>query len=297
MQQASPDALSIAIRCSCPPKKTPSTATVAASSWTSNQKIALPIVACLRPGRMSSWSVPRFAGRMIGMIRFQLVLVSVLALLVTSCDRPQNGGDASPPDFLSLSARYVRVSDGLEVGQEDVSVAGFSSNVIGQSRRLELVAVAGDSDSGIVAVERQGEMVWTCVDLGSDLATRRVATLDRRSDEVRAGGGPTGTTLGVGTFTVDPFGGNPQRLICPRAQEQSPVVLTTTITARNGAGLTVTTGPLVFYLGRAPAALKRLRRRPRTGRSTPARQLPSISRSARARPTVPLDQPPNSLRP
>lgn len=176
-----------------------------------------------------------------------------VALCLGACQPTGPSSDSTPPGFVGIEAEFVRVADNRSTGVEQVPVAGFvKANLIGLDRRLVLTVVAGDSESGIASISRRAEATWTCTDLAGAIASRKTATYDPVSDEVRAGTWTGGRTLATATFTVDPFSGSPLRLVCPASQEQSPVRFTTTITLRNGAGAAASTGVLAFtWAGRA----------------------------------------------
>lgn len=176
-----------------------------------------------------------------------------VALCLGACQPTGPTNDSTPPGFVGIEAEYVRVADNRSTGVEQVPVAGFvKANLIGQDRRLVLTVVAGDSESGVASISRRAEATWTCTDLAGGIASRKTATYDPVSDEVRTGTWAGGRTLATATFTVDPFSGSPLRLVCPASQEQSPVRFTTTITLQNGAGAPASTGVLAFtWAGRA----------------------------------------------
>ncbi len=176
--------------------------------------------------------------------------VAGLLAVMPGCAPPKPGIGTTPPGFLTIRADYLRVSDGFNTGSETIPVSGFKkTNLIGRDRSLRLVVSVGDSASGIAGMTAGlAELVWTCTDPNGQLAHRKVATLDPRSDEERKGTASPGTpSLRNATFLVDPFDGPPGRLICARSSDQSPVALTMTITVRNRAGLTASTGNLEFH--------------------------------------------------
>jgi len=178
------------------------------------------------------------------------------SLALLGCGPPADTEtDTTPPGFLAIQADYIRVSDGLSTGTEAIPVGGFTKAAsLPTDRRLRLVASVGDSESGIASVLGPANISWTCTDPSSNLAQRKTAAMDPRSDEERTGTAPIEPpVLRNATFLVDPFVGNPLRLICPQSDEQSPAVLSMTITLSNGNGLTASTGELVFtWAGRAP---------------------------------------------
>jgi hypothetical protein len=180
--------------------------------------------------------------------------VGGLLAVMPGCGPPKP--DTTPPGFLTIRADYLRVSDGFNTGSETIPASGFTkANQIGRDRSLRLVVSVGDSESGIASVAAGlAEIVWTCTAADGKIAQRKVATLDTRSDEERRGTAAPGTPpLRNATFLVDPFDGPPNRLICGTSSDQSPAVLSMTITVRNGAGLTASTGNLQFtWVGRPP---------------------------------------------
>jgi hypothetical protein len=101
-------------------------------------------------------------------------------------------------------------------------------------------------------VTLQGETSWDCVPPDGTVAQNKHGALDTRSDEVRAGTAAGGTpVLRPGTFTRDPFDGNPLRLVCAATDDASPLTMTLTPMAANGKGMsTVAPGIVITYLGR-----------------------------------------------
>jgi hypothetical protein len=195
-------------------------------------------------------------GRIRGRARWTLFVASLVGAMIleTGCCNPRGGVDTTPPGFLSLRAEYIRVTDGVSVGSESIPWTGFTkTNQIGRDRRLRLVASVGDSESGIAAIVAPlEETAWNC--LNSDgTAQGHKLPFDGRSDEEHQGTLPGGAAVWNATFTVDPFEGNPLRLICGQTATQSAVTLSMRIEVRNGAGLTTSSGLLKFTWAGRPA--------------------------------------------
>ena len=162
--------------------------------------------------------------------------------------------DTSPPRFIQNTITFVRVSDNLQVGSEIIPVAGLTKSSIPRDRRFVIATSAGDNESGIANVRLQGEISWNCTARVNNIGTLRKGTLAARSDEENNNTSASGSPLlRTAHFTVDPFEGNPRRLVCPCTNDSGPLTVSITLVVRNGKGLETTSAPITLaYAQQSP---------------------------------------------
>jgi hypothetical protein len=161
---------------------------------------------------------------------------------------------ATCAQFIQMSAVYQRVTDNLQVGTEIIPSTGFSRVNIARDRRIILAVTAADNESGVESITYDGELTWGCMTPGDPVATRRVGTLFSFSDEARAGtSAPGHPIIRTEHFTIDPFENRPDRRLCGRTEDQSPVVVTIVINVKNGSNCVTRSGQITFSYLADPA--------------------------------------------
>lgn len=162
--------------------------------------------------------------------------------------------DISPPSFIQNTITFIRVSDNLQVGAQIIPPAGLTKSSVPRDRRFVLAASAGDNESGITSIRLQGGVSWSCTARLDNIGTNKQGTLGAPSDEEKNNTSTPGIPLlRSAHFTIDPFEGNPQRLVCPCTNDSGPLTATLTLVARNGKGLETTSAPItVVYAPQSP---------------------------------------------
>ncbi|WP_151898950.1 hypothetical protein [Nitrosospira lacus] len=162
--------------------------------------------------------------------------------------------DTSPPSFIQNTITFVRVSDNLQVGSEIIPPAGLTKSSLARDRRLVIAASAGDNESGIANIRLQGGISWSCTARLENIGANRQGTLGAQSDEEKNNTSTPGNPLLRSVhFTIDPFEGNPSRLVCPCTNDSGSLTVTITLVARNGKGLEATSAPItVQYAPQLP---------------------------------------------
>jgi hypothetical protein len=166
------------------------------------------------------------------------------------CANPAQN-DTSPPSFIQNTVTFVRVSDNLQVGSEIIPPAGLTKSSVARDRRFVVAASAGDNESGIASIRLQGEIGWNCTARLENIGTNKQETLSAPSDEEKNNTSiPGNPLLRSAHFSIDPFEGNPLRLVCPCTSDSGPLTVSITLVARNGKGLETTSAPIT--VGYAP---------------------------------------------
>lgn len=170
------------------------------------------------------------------------------------CANPA-GNDTTPPGFIQNTLTFFRVTDNLQVGSEIIPAAGLTKSPVSRDRRFVIAASAGDSESGVASIHLQGGISWNCTSRLSNVGSNKQGTLSALSDEENNNTSVPGTPLLRSThFTVDPFLGNPSRLVCPCTDDSGPLTTSVTLVARNGKGLETTSGPITLvYAAQGPS--------------------------------------------
>jgi len=158
---------------------------------------------------------------------------------------PQCAVDTTPPAFVQVRIRFVRATDGLEVGTQIVPAGGFAATVP-RDRRFVIEATAADNESRVALIRQARSYTWTCNAPEGTLGTAQSPLLDSRSDEEVAGTNPAAPTLLQNAhFTEDPFSGSASRRVCSCAMDSTALTAAVTLSATNGAGLVGSFGPIV----------------------------------------------------
>lgn len=168
------------------------------------------------------------------------------------CANPSQS-DTSPPSFIQNTITFVRVSDNFQVGSEIIPVAGLTKSSVARDRRFVIAASAGDNESGIANIRLQGEISWSCTARLDNIGTNKQGTLAARSDEENNNtSAPGNPLLRSAHFTMDPFEGNPRRLVCPCTNDSGPLTTSITLVVRNGNGLETTSAPITVAYAPQP---------------------------------------------
>ncbi len=153
--------------------------------------------------------------------------------------------DSSAPSFIENTITFVRVSDNLQVGSEVIPPAGLTKSSVARDRRFVVAASAGDNESGIASIRLQGGIGWNCTPRLEGVGTNQQGSLGAPSDEEKDNTSTPGNPLlRSAHFTIDPFEGNPLRLVCPCTNDSGPLTVSITLAARNGKGLETTSPPI-----------------------------------------------------
>jgi hypothetical protein len=162
-------------------------------------------------------------------------------LSLIACQPTGDPHDTTPPEFLQMTVTVERVSDGFEEPAVDAT-AGLTLDDVQRNRRIILQATVADDQSGIKQVRLDGDTSWDCITPGEDLAENKHGTLGGPPDEERQSGTvPPGRPAARNvTFTLDPFSGNAQRLVCPSSDLSTELLMEVTLVSSNGNDLEVT---------------------------------------------------------
>jgi hypothetical protein len=179
---------------------------------------------------------------------------SLLVASMASCAMLWSTSTIAAPSFLEISVRFVRVSDGREVGRAVVPPTGYTQLNVPADRRFVIAATAGDN-RGIRSIAMSGDLSWACAAPASGLGTRRQGQLGGPSDEQRNNTSAAGAPLLRNvTYTIDPYENRPPRRDCGCAEATtSPLNHRIMLTATNADGVTVQS-PLITigYAAQAP---------------------------------------------
>jgi hypothetical protein len=164
-----------------------------------------------------------------------LVVLAAASVLLGACDPTGDPNDATPPEFIQITVTVQRVTDGFEEPPVDAT-SGLTLDNVQRDRAIIVEATAADDQSGIKQVRLRGETDWECHTPGDDLAEIKQGTLGGPPDEERASGTTVSgrPALRNTTFTLDPFNGNSQRLVCAPTDDASGLLMTVNLVATNG---------------------------------------------------------------
>jgi hypothetical protein len=170
--------------------------------------------------------------------RTRLILILMLAIgSIASCKPAGDPSDATAPEFLQITVTLQRVTDEFEEPPIDAT-SGLTLDNVQRDRRIIIEGTAADDQSGVERVQLTGGSEWTCLTPGEDQAQIMQGDLAASPQE----GQPTSTdsvlpALWNSTFSVDPFQGNSQRLVCPATDEASELTVNVRVRATNGNGI------------------------------------------------------------
>ena len=100
------------------------------------------------------------------------------------------------------------------------------------------------------SITLEGDVTWYCTTPGG-LETHNILELAGISDEVRDGTSARGHPLiRTAHFTLDPFEGNPNRLVCARTDDSSAVIVSFNINVKNGNACVTRSEQITFSWGR-----------------------------------------------
>ncbi len=157
-----------------------------------------------------------------------------MACSITACNPTGDPNDTTPPEFLQITVTVQRVTDGFEEPPVDAT-DGLTLDNVQRDRRIIIEATAADDQSGIKRVVLTGGTEWDCITPGEELAEHNQGDLAGMPDETQSTASTSGPpALRNATFTVDPFSGNSQRLVCPATDETSELSVTINLVATNG---------------------------------------------------------------
>jgi hypothetical protein len=157
-----------------------------------------------------------------------------IGVWLLSCQPTGDPNDATPPEFLQMTVTVERVTDGFDEPPVDAT-GGLTLDNVQRNRRIILQATVADDQSGIKQVRLDGDTDWDCITPGDDLAENRHGALGGPPDEERTSGTvpPGRPALRNVTFTLDPFSGNSQRLVCPPNDLATELLMVVELIATN----------------------------------------------------------------
>jgi hypothetical protein len=177
-----------------------------------------------------------------------------IGVWLLSCQPTGDPNDTTPPEFLQMTVTVERVTDGFDEPPVDAT-GGLTLDDVQRNRRIILEATVADDQSGIKQVRLDGDTDWDCITPGDDLAENRHGALGGPPDEERTSGTvpPGRPALRNVTFTLDPFSGNSQRLVCPPSDLATELLMEVTLLATNGNDIVGESPEIsVEYLPRPP---------------------------------------------
>jgi hypothetical protein len=183
-----------------------------------------------------------------------IAAIAAVLALACACGQTSGGPDSTPPGFAQVTVSVQHVANGVTEPPIDAT-NGLTLTGAHRDTRVIVRATAGDQESGVRAIELEGEATWTCHTPGEELAEAKRLVFTKASDEAIAGTAASGSPAArSSTFTRDAFAGPARRLMCPPLDDASALTFKLTPSATNGNGATATLPPIVITYVSRPAA-------------------------------------------
>src|SRR5262245_3098355 len=161
--------------------------------------------------------------------------------------------DPSPPAIVETTLRFYQVPTGAEVGSTVVPAAGITVPNVPRDRRFVITSIARDDQSGVSTLRGQIEAKWTCTSVINPVAAAKNLAYAGLSDEEMSGTAAPGSPQARNAhFSIDPFDGNPLRLVCPSTNDANALTVDATLVATNGQGRATSPGPIVVVYAPRP---------------------------------------------